>query len=266
MNQRSPRRLGAAAAMGAIALIALLGAQPLEGARADDEAGTGNVSVTIVDPTTPSPTATPSPSPSSTAAPSGTTGVGSSTGGGGSGSGASTGSGSTTTPDGASPGGDQPADELSLGGVLYIGGLGAEYTPSTDPLAGSVDLVFTVRNASETTFDAEVVAWTETPLGTRIDTASAEIAGLAGDEVRTIRLRTSGVGQWPIVNAFVTVTPPNQVEGTTLTPVTREASVFTFPWAFGLLALVVAATIAITRFVRARRAAVPIREPQGVTA
>ncbi|WP_394554323.1 hypothetical protein ACDF64_06890 [Agromyces sp. MMS24-JH15] len=246
---------GGIVALGVLANANLL---TIDDARADADPSGPNISVTVTDGRTPAPTAVPSngsgsPSPGST------------------GSGASGGSGGAAPSDAATPAeaptsAQQSSDELSIGGVLYLSGLEGSSTPSIDPTAGSVHLSFTVRNASHTAFDSEARFWIETPFGTRLGTVVAPVEALQAGEVRTIGVELSGIGQWPIVNARVTLTPPTEIEGTELTPLTRETTVFAFPWAVGLVAALGIAAAMLARVVRGRRPAIPEPEPQGAVA
>ena len=51
-------------------------------------------------------------------------------------------------------GGTAPTGEVSIAGMLYVGGLNAAATPAVDPAGGVVDVWFTVRNASSSPIDA----------------------------------------------------------------------------------------------------------------
>ncbi|WP_143109875.1 hypothetical protein [Agromyces sp. CF514] len=234
----------------------MLSISVVEQARAEDDLAGTPLSVTILDED--APTTTPP-----TTGPTGATGSPGAVGAlGGMGGSQPTAPAASDTAVPAAP----ASDELSMGGVLYIGGLESTFTPSTDPLAGDVDLSFTVRNASKKAFDSRATFWIETPFGARLDSARADMEALAAGESRRVQVRLTGVGQWPIVNASVTLTPPTQVEGTELTPITRETTVLAFPWALALFAVLVGSAVAVFRLLRSKRLVTVSPRPQGAAA
>ncbi|KAA9110980.1 hypothetical protein [Microbacterium rhizomatis] len=228
----APRRaLRRGVLLGALLAAAVLSSLASVGAQAADpppDEGGGNLSVVITDGSPTTPTPTPSASKPVGAAGNGasstgaTRGTGSSSGAGGSGTGGG----------GAGATGTTPAGEVSVAGMLYIGGLNSAAALSPSPLEGDVTLWFTVRNASKSTIDATASFWMNSQLFTnRIDTVDAvAITGLQPGETRVVTTQLHHAGQWTVLDAHVTLTPPETVDGTALAPVTRDATVLFFPW------------------------------------
>lgn len=211
----------------------------------DDEPGTV-ISVEVSDDeATPTPTATPhTTGPPATTPASHGGGAGAGHGSNGNGDSAGTGGPPATSPSPA-PG------EISVGGVLYVGGLNVSTSPMLDPLDGVVDLRLTVRNASKTPFDSTVRFWMTSAFGTELDRVTdVEVIELAPGEVRTVTARLQHAGQWTLVNAHATITPPKEIEGTRLHPATRDRSALVFPWLLAVLAVAAAATLSIVRSLR----------------
>ena len=169
---------------------------------------------------------------------------GSSSGGADGGSG---GSPAGTAPVEASP---SPSSEASsLGGIVFVSGLGSRYVWSANPLDTRVRLAITVRNDSKSTFSAKSTFWIETPIGSRFGEDSAvPIVRLKPGETRTIETTIGGVGQWTVLHAHVKLTPPRTVDGTTLKPVSRDSFVLVPPLLIGGSALVLCVVLAVLRF------------------
>ena len=194
-------------------------------AQADDSSqGGGNVSVTIDDGSTPSPSAS---ATLGGADESGRTPPPSTVGGSGGGS-------TTTTSGGAGSSGGGATTESSggtvVGGILYMGGLASQGEPAANPAEGSVSLWFSVRNISKSTIDADVTFWVSNALGVQLDAYSTRVAGLAPGATQVVTAKLHHIGQWGLVNAHATLTPPATVDGRQVAPVTRDAVVFVFPW------------------------------------
>lgn len=158
----------------------------------------------------------------------------------------------------ATPAAAPTADEVSLGGVLFVGGLAGGYSPSLDPLSGQLQVWFTVRNASQSTIDASADFWLEGPFGNRISQVDDVVVdALEPDEKRTISATLPGVGQWTFVTVHTTFTPPAQVDTAQLSPYTRDATVFAPPWLIGV-GIVVGLGFAVVRHFL-RRVEFPMR-------
>lgn len=212
----------------------------------------GNISVAVTDGATPSPTpppGTPSSPGSITPARPGVSGGSGSVGGSGGGA------------------VDAPADagEISNDGVLYVGGINSAVTLSADPRAGSVKMWFTVRNASSSTIDATAdFTLSGKVFGNSIDSVEAvPITGLAAGETRVVSAELHGAGQWTLLDARVTLTPGDTVDGVAQLPVSRDGMVFVFPWL-----LVVAVGGGVTTFfvLRAVRLTTGVRAAEVATA
>ncbi len=152
------------------------------------------------------------------------------------------------------------ADSVDLGGILSVGGLSTGSTPSINPFDGVVQVWFTVRNTSTSTIDLTTDFWMENPLGLRIaNVDGVAVPGLKPGETRTVSADLSGAGQWTMLTTHARVTPPSQVDGVELAPLTRDATVFVLPWAIVLLMVLgVAAAVAVSLVRRAGTAAVPL--------
>ena len=158
----------------------------------------------------------------------------------------------------AAPAAPPAVDEVSLGGVLFVGGLAGGYSPSLNPLAGQLQVWFTVRNASESTIDATADFWLEGPFGNRISQVDdVEVVAMEPGEKRTISATLTGVGQWTFVTVHTTFTPPAQVDTAQLSPYTRDANVFAPPWLIGVGIVAGLGFAAVRHFLR--RVDVPMR-------
>jgi hypothetical protein len=180
----------------------------------------------------------------------------------------------TTTPRGAtSPSAGKPstapvvntvatdplADSVGLGGVVFISGLTSTNEPSINPLAGSLTTRFTVRNVSDDALDASAKFWITNIFGAKISSHSVKIADLEAGETRVVDADLPGVGQWTLLTTHMTFTPPAEINGVTLVPVTRDAMAFAPPWFVFAGLLLAAAAYGIVYLLRQNRvpAAVP---------
>lgn len=221
----------------------------------DADSGTP-LTVTITDGSTPSPS---SSSPSTGSGPaSGASLGGSSTGGargagGSAGVGGSTGTGTSSDPGTTPAGQTTPANEVSAGGGLFVSGLNGDGMPAVNPADGTVDMWFTVRNASTQPVDAAADFWMEgTVFSNRLDSRDdVPITALQPGETRTVAATLSGAGQWTLVSAHVTFTSPETEDAAAATSVTRDALVLVFPWLIVLVAIAIVLAFAIVRVVRA---------------
>lgn len=115
-------------------------------------------------------------------------------------------------------------------GVFAISALQAVAEPSLSMTGGAVSLSFTVRNTSTTPFDATAKFWLDARVGPPIALIDGvAIEGLQPGEIRQVTVRIEDVGNWSFYRGHVTFTPPEVVEKTELTPITREADVFVPP-------------------------------------
>lgn len=160
------------------------------------------------------------------------TGTGGGFGGGSSGSGSGSGGmgGATSDlPGSTAPTSTDPetaADEVDLGGGLFAGGISTSYIPSLNPFTGEVDVKVGVRNASKSTIDLSADFWLGGPFGNRLGgSGQVTVTGLKPGEKRIVSAVVPGAGQWGIVNAHATITPPAQIDGVDAKKVQRDAMV-----------------------------------------
>lgn len=220
--------------------LGILVTSPVLAHAADGDADDGaTLTVTVTDGSTPSPTPTgrPHPTSSSSSAPGGAGSKSTSGGGAGAGSGGGTPSGG-----GAGNGETAPGD-VSIAGMVYLSGVNSSVGLSPDPGSGDVTLWLSVRNASSGAIDLTADFWMESVLfAVPLDEQrGVPVTGVQPGETRLLSARLHGVGQWVLVNAHVRITPPPVVDGTSLTPATRDALVMVFPW----LAVLVGALVVI---------------------
>jgi len=157
-------------------------------------------------------------------------GTGGGFGGGSSGSGSGgTGGATSDLPGSTAPTSTDPvtaADEVDLGGGLFAGGISTSYIPSLNPFTGEVDVKVGVRNASKSTIDLSADFWLGGPFGNRLGgSGQVTVTGLKPGEKRIVSAVVPGAGQWGIVNAHATITPPAQIDGVDTKKVQRDAMV-----------------------------------------
>jgi hypothetical protein len=262
---RPPRTQSAPIFLFSLLLASLLiGAAAVSVARAEDGAG---LSVEVIDSSasaTPTGTTTPTPTPtfSTTVGGVSTTDTGAGTNAAGGGTGAGTAQpGSSTSPSG-------PSDS-SVAGVLYVSGLAWTYTPSLNPLDGSLNLRFTVRNVYRETLSPTATLWITQIFGGPVDVpVIVAVDKLAPGETRTVEANFHGLAQWTVLSAHATLAVPGkgQME---LAPIGRDAMIWFLPWFVVLLVAVGAAWI-LWRRVRPGLAASaagagPVPGPPGAT-
>lgn len=255
------RRVGSALGVAAVILAAVLPTLP---AAAEDPSSGTPLSVNVTDGSTAVPT--PTPSVSSSASPSAVVPV---TGpaarpGGSTGSTGGSGTGGATVPGGgagagAPAGSTDPADEVNVAGMLYVGGINGTGAPALNPAEGTVTVWFTVRNASKSVIDATASFWMDGAIfNNRLDAVEdVPVAALQPGETRVVSAELQNGGQWTLLSTHATLTPPETVDGTALTPVTRDALVFLFPWLIVLVAVLLVLTYVLVRVLRSVLAPAP---------
>jgi hypothetical protein len=268
---RIPKNLAARSAAAALcaALCAIVAVSPQSAWGAEPTPGTGNLSVTVTEESA-APTPAPTGDTGGDDGGGGTSSGGTGGSGGGSGNGPSGGGSSSSNGGGSGQGtgtGDGGAGqtppgtgEVSVNGMVYVGGLESSSALSLNPGDAAVTLTFTVRNASQSTIDATADFWMNSIFGNEIDAAHGiEIQGLAPGETRAVSTQLHNAGQWTLVNAHMTLTPPATVDGVELTPVTRDALVVVFPWFLAvLLILAVLAVVLVPRLIRGMQSPEPV--------
>jgi hypothetical protein len=131
------------------------------------------------------------------------------------------------------------ADAFNLGGVLTVSGVTAHPAFSAAPGGGETVLELTLKNVSAYAVNSSLRFWLQNALGATIaEVSNIAVTEQASGETRTVAVIMSDIGQYGVYNAFVTLTPPESVGGTSLTPLTRDAPMFVLP-IFLLLVLVV---------------------------
>ncbi len=182
---------------------------------------------------------------------------GTSTGAGGR---SSAGTGSSVTGSGSgmvssvSPSPSPAPGDVDLGGVVHVGGLLSDVRISPNPFGGSALLSFTVRNVSKSTFDATADFWMEGPFGNRVAQVDAvSVPQLKAGESRVVSAELPGVGQWAVLTAHATFRPPAEVEGTQLSPLTRDVTVFVLPWMIVSALLLAGIAVVAVQMWRSRR-------------
>lgn len=237
-----------------ISVVAVTGfaAAVASAAWADDDTGGRNVSVAVVSSSaTPSPTTT----ATSTSTPTDTststdTGVPTST------------DSTSTEPGGGGNTGPGNGPSGSLGGILYVSGIGCNYTPSINPLEGTVDLRFTVRNVYSEPVSASASFWATNFFGSSIGAPLVvPIDALQPGETRMVSATLGGLAQWTVITAHTTFTPPVKVGDTALSPVSRDAVVWFAPWLFLLLTSVAGVWVLVRRW-RGRPAPSAVAAPE----
>lgn len=142
-----------------------------------------------------------------------------------------------------SPSPSAPAGTETVGGVLAVGGLSTSYAPSRNPLIGTVHVQMTVQNLSSEVIAPTVGFWLTNALGMRLSQQDVQGVGvIAPGELRVAEADLTGVGQWAAVDVHMKLTPPAQIGGVAINPLTRDRWVFAPPW-FVAVALVVGAAV-----------------------
>ena len=233
-----------------VALCTLAGVGALAGGvsamAAEPDGSGGGIGISVVVPSsTPTPTST---VPTTTTTVNGTTTVTTTPRGG-----SSAGTTGTTTPVVNTVATDPLSDSIGLGGVVFISGLTSTNDPSINPLAGSLTTRFTVRNVSDETLDASAKFWITNVFGAKLSSHTVKIRDLEAGESRVVDATLPGVGQWTLLTTHMTFTPPAEIDGVTLTPVTRDAMAFAAPWFIFAGLLLAAAAYGIVYLLRLNR-------------
>lgn len=239
---RSGRPLGrvapialAAAAIALVLVAAPTAAAPVHGQDSSDT----NVTVEVM---STSPTATPSATTSASASASSSSSASSI---------ASSSAGTTTPQASSTPSSSgNGTEEQSIGGVIYVSGITAEYAPSINPTAGTVTLNFTVRNVYTTAMDGSARLWVTTVFGGPVGIpVEVPVLQLKPGETRVVSAEITGLAQWTVVTAHATYTPPPKLGEVVLAPLTRETMILFLPWF-----VLVVAGLAGAEYWRRRRA------------
>jgi hypothetical protein len=221
--------------VGVLVASLLIGAAAVSVARADDGSG---LSVEVID-SSATPTASSSSTPTSSTTVGGvsTTDIGTGTNGAGGG-----GTGAGTTQPGSTTSTSGTADS-SVAGVLYVSGLSWTYTPSLNPLDGSLNLRFTVRNVYRETLSPTATLWINQIFGGPVDVPIiVAVDKLKAGETRTVEANFHGLAQWTVLSGHATLAVPSKGQ-VALAPIGRDAMIWFLPWFIVLLTALGAAWI-----------------------
>ncbi|WP_167040822.1 hypothetical protein [Salinibacterium sp. ZJ454] len=121
-------------------------------------------------------------------------------------------------------------EAITTGGPLGMSGLSASATPSFEPGNGTLTLSFVVRNTSTSTFDSTARFWVNNISGGRLaDIQDVHVDNLEPDETRRVVVRIDGLGQHVVLRTYVTLTPPQTVDGMSLSVLTRDTTAVVLP-------------------------------------
>lgn len=217
----SGTRRAAVTAVAASLVIAASLALSTAAMAADSPDGIGLTVTVTAPPTSPTPTSTSNP-------------------------GGSGGPGTVVTPETPTGTSTPRPDEVDLGGILYVSGLSSEGRATVNPGATQAHLQFTVRNVSSTVITAKAKFSVAGPFGNQLGTTeTVQIYKLRPDETRVVQTTIRDVGQWAFYRGQVTLTPPKEVEGVKLSPLTREQNFVIVPWFAGSFVVLGLAAFAI---------------------
>ncbi len=218
--------LGAASLLVAMSLS--VGAVAAAEASVDDPEVDGTLSVEVTD-GSPTPTPTPSSTPTTraTVIPPRSSSAGNSSTGGSSTSVAT----QATIPNPTTADDALGADPAVVDGVLAMSGLSASASPSIEIGNGTLTVSFVVRNLSAAPFSSTATFWVDNAFGGLIaKTGEMAVDDLQPDETRRIQVVFEGLGQHVVLNVNATLTPPPEISGTPIEPISRNSTVMVPPW------------------------------------
>ena len=155
--------------------------------------------------------------------------------------------------------GEVPFD---LGGVFYLSGLVGSAASVVGPEGGDITLAFTAKNVTSWPLSADLRFWLENSVGMDVaHPTDSRVIYLEPGQTKTVSITLSDVGQWGVLNAHMTFTPPDTVNGAVLTPVTRDTLVILPPYfvmlVVGILGVLVFAARFLLAWQRSRRQNAP---------
>ncbi|SFH79225.1 hypothetical protein SAMN05216274_11543 [Cryobacterium levicorallinum] len=155
--------------------------------------------------------------------------------------------------------GEVPFD---LGGVFYLSGLVGSAASVVGPEGGDITLAFTAKNVTSWPLSADLRFWLENSVGMDVaHPTDSRVIDLEPGQTKTVSITLSDVGQWGVLNAHMTFTPPDTVNGAVLTPVTRDTLVILPPYfvmlVVGILGVLVFAARFLLAWQRSRRQNAP---------
>ena len=146
-----------------------------------------------------------------------------------------------------------PADDPRIG-IVNVSGLTSKFLWSPNPTGSAVELSFVVRNVSKSTFDSTARFWVDTTFGSRLsEVRGIRIRALKPGEIRTVRGTLAGLGQWTVLHAHATFTPPPSIDGTKVAAVSRDSFIFVPPLVAGGIGLGGASAFVLVKFLWFRR-------------
>ncbi|MBW9121221.1 hypothetical protein JNB63_14070 [Microbacterium trichothecenolyticum] len=114
-------------------------------------------------------------------------------------------------------------DPVSTGGVLAMSGITATVEPSLEVGNGTLTLDVVVRNTSDSTFDSTAHFWIDHVAGgILVDLDEVDVDALAPDETRRVMVEVDGLGQHVVLRTYMTLTPPESLDGMPLSPLSRN--------------------------------------------
>ena len=156
----------------------------------------------------------------------------------------------TTIKDTAAAAAALGANPTKIAGVFYVSGLTTHIESEAGPGGGTMVLDFTMRNITDAPITSSLRFWLDNAVNLPVAMVDkVSIDSLAPNETRTVSATIPDVGQWAWFKGHVTMTPPADIGGTALSPVTRDSFSIIPPY-FALIALAVAGALTlILRFV-----------------
>lgn len=146
-----------------------------------------------------------------------------------------------------------PADDPRIG-IINVSGLTSKFLWSPNPTSSAVELSFVVRNMSKSIFDSTARFWVDTTFGSRLsELRGIRIRALKPGEIRTVRGTLAGLGQWTLLHAHATFTPPASIDGTKVAVVSRDSFIFVPPLVAGGIGLGGASAFVLVKFLWFRR-------------
>ena len=132
-----------------------------------------------------------------------------------------------------------------IAGVFYVSGLTTHVVSEAGPGGGSMVLDFTMRNITDAPITSSLRFWLDNAVDLPVAIVDkVSIDGLAPNETRTVSATIPDVGQWAWFKGHVTMTPPADIGGTVLSPVTRDSFSLIPPY-FALIALAIAGVLTL---------------------
>lgn len=144
----------------------------------------------------------------------------------------------------------KPGTGDSVGGILFVSGLTSRYLWSSNPGRSAVELKLTIRNGSKSTFDSKLRFWVTTTFGARVSRADEiRVHDLKPNETRVLRATLDGLGQWTVLQAHAIMAPPKMVDGTPLSPISRDTFILVPPVIVGGVGLGAAFVFVLLKFI-----------------